>query len=137
MAANGDVTPSSEFDADVFRVNMAAFLAVKAMAADLNRLIVDVIRTTFLIIGDDPGYLAKHFSAPWFGSRTAPVNAAKSMFTQPLPGDGATSLWLQGRPPGGTMDSLDPFPALRAAELQDLGEGFADAVDNAKIWTRY
>ena len=115
MAANGGVTPSSEFDADVLRVDMAAFLTIE----------------------DDPGYIANHFSAPWFGSRTAAVNAAKCMFAQLLPGDGATSLWLQGRPPGKIIDSLDPFPALRAAELQDLGEGFADAVDNAKIWTRY
>ena len=137
MAANSGLTASSEVDADDLCVDMAAFLTVKAKAADLSRLIADVIRTTFLSIEDEPGYLAKQFSAQWFGSRTTTVNAAKSMFTQPWPWDAAISFWLQGRPPGGTIGSLDPSPAVRATELQNLGEGFADAVDNAKVWTSY
>jgi hypothetical protein len=100
--------------------------------AKAHRSVSDVLRQLFLDIDADPGYLATEFAERRFGSRAAMVNGAKNIFTQSWPWGEGVSYWLTGRAPGGELDGNDPTYSIRQNELQDLAEGFADAVENAQ-----
>lgn len=136
FSAKVGVADSSEFGRADLQADMGAFLCGERLLADPGRALEDVMREVFVGVEDDFGYLAKQFWTQRFGSRSAVVSAAKSMFTQPWPLSAGVSIFTSVRAPGATgAITVDPSPATLATELDDLANGFADALESAKLWT--
>lgn len=135
MATNVGGSPSSEFGEDDLRADMAAMVGFFTgnNSEPLETTISRILTETYA----DPGWLATQFFAHRFGSsRATMVAAAIDIFNgSSWPIDYGITLFLSDtRRPGEVAPALSPSAAVRASELQDLAEGFADAIYAAMSW---
>lgn len=137
FAENCGVGSTNHFGEADLRADMSAYLIAKTLESDRSRALDDIVREHSVNIEDDPGWLAKQFVALRFGgSRAKVVTAAKNTFTDQWITEFARSEFLKERAPGAEAEQYNPTASVRAAELQDVADGFADALDAAKRWTR-
>ncbi|WP_181025672.1 glycoside hydrolase domain-containing protein [Rathayibacter rathayi] len=143
IAENCGVGSANHFAEGDLRADMSAYLIAKVLVSDRNRTLDDVVREHSVAMEDDPGWLAKQFVGSRFGgSSSKVVAAAKKAFTEDwLTVVGwesavARKVFLTERAPGSTGGHYDPSATVRATEIQDIADGFADALDAAKRWTR-
>lgn len=134
FAANVGQTSPGFGGADL-RADMAAHLCAKRVIASPDKALDAIVREMLCAIEDDPGWLAKTFISERFNGRTAMVAAAKDAFTSAWITGFARSQFINYRGPGATSPTLNPSAIVRAAELDDVANGFADAVEAAKTWT--
>jgi hypothetical protein len=113
-----------------------AYLAARWMLADKGRTLSDVVREMRLSQMNDPRWRASQFYSRRFGSSTAMVeSAAKSMFARgwwiDLRLQAPAALLLSGsRLPGESNDVRDPAENELAGEVNELGAGFRERVQD-------
>ncbi|MWV30428.1 hypothetical protein [Rathayibacter iranicus] len=108
----------------------------RAILSDTHRSLDDIVREHSIAIEDDPGWLAKQFFALRFGTHAVLIAAVKNVFTDPWP----MTAWpkdhfIEVRNPGTSAPKFSPSATILASELNDVAEGFADAVTAAMSWT--
>lgn len=136
IAENCGSRNGTHFDIGDLRADASAYLVARAILSDTHRSLDDIVREHSIAIEDDPGWLAKQFFALRFGTHAVLIAAVKNVFTDPWP----MTAWpkdhfIEVRNPGTSAPKFSPSATILASELNDVAEGFADAVTAAMSWT--